>query len=108
MYYYIYFFHTLLLTTDERVNLYTFNVKQKPTAMRNLSFVFNRQYGKMQDISLVLVNDFTALNSSPWEPKLIYKILSADIICLKFLIIPFLLSSLEMGILMIAEGHRIA
>jgi len=64
--------------------------------MRNLSFKFNRQYGKLQEISLVLVSDFTAVNISPWEPKCIYKIPSADIICFKFLIVLFLLPFLEM------------
>lgn len=74
--------------------------------MRNLSSKCNRQYGKMQEVSLVLASDFTAINTSPWEPKLVYKIPSADIICFKFLIVLFLLPLLEVWILMIAEGQR--
>lgn len=63
--------------------------------MRNLSFKFNRQYGKMQEISLVLVSDFIAVKISPWEPKLMYKIPSADIISFKYQIVIFLLPFLE-------------
>lgn len=74
--------------------------------MRNLSLKFNRQYGKMQEISLVLVSDFTAVSISPWELKLIYKIPSADTICFDFLIVLVLLPFLEVWILMIAEGQR--